>query len=119
MWPGAAQVRDYLLACESHLSEAHRQASRLTSKEVELGEAVLEFGQVCVQVSKTGVDGPLRTGVDLDVLCKRSRVRSHTCVSLMWLMERWSVCCHDCGRVIHWCHVVRGMKGVGNTGAHH
>jgi hypothetical protein len=40
------QVRDYLLALESHLSEAHRQASRLTFKEVELGEAVLEFGQV-------------------------------------------------------------------------
>lgn len=41
-----AQVRDYLLALESHLSEAHRQASRLTAKEVELGEAMLEFGQV-------------------------------------------------------------------------
>jgi hypothetical protein len=41
-----SQVRDYLLALESHLSEAHRQASRLTAKEVELGEAVLEFGQV-------------------------------------------------------------------------
>lgn len=40
------QVRDYLLALESHLSEAHRQASRLTAKEVELGEATLEFGQV-------------------------------------------------------------------------
>lgn len=40
------QVRDYLLALESHLSEAHRQAARLTAKEVELGEAVLEFGQV-------------------------------------------------------------------------
>lgn len=39
------QVRDYLLALESHLSEAHRQASRLTAKEVELGEATLEFGQ--------------------------------------------------------------------------
>jgi hypothetical protein len=39
-------VRDYLLALESHLSEAHRQAARLTAKEVELGEAVLEFGQV-------------------------------------------------------------------------
>lgn len=44
----ALQVRDYLLALESHLSEAHRQASRLTAKEVELGEAMLEFGQVCV-----------------------------------------------------------------------
>jgi len=42
----STQVRDYLLALESHLSEAHRQASRLTAKEVELGEAVLEFGQV-------------------------------------------------------------------------
>jgi hypothetical protein len=41
-----SQVRDYLVALESHLSEAHRQASRLTAKEVELGEATLEFGQV-------------------------------------------------------------------------
>lgn len=40
------QVRDYLIALESHLSEAHRQAARLTGKEVELGEATLEFGQV-------------------------------------------------------------------------
>jgi hypothetical protein len=40
------QVRDYLVALESHLSEAHRQAARLTAKEVELGEATLEFGQV-------------------------------------------------------------------------
>lgn len=43
--PEYIKVRDYLLALESHLSEAHRQASRLTFKEVELGEAVLEFGQ--------------------------------------------------------------------------
>lgn len=43
--PEYIKVRDYLLALESHLSEAHRQAARLTAKEVELGEAVLEFGQ--------------------------------------------------------------------------
>jgi hypothetical protein len=43
---GAPQVRDYLLALEAHLSEAHRQAARLSCKEAEVGEAVLEFGQV-------------------------------------------------------------------------
>eukprot|EP00878_Enallax_costatus_P016879 GHUV01017718.1.p1 GENE.GHUV01017718.1~~GHUV01017718.1.p1 ORF type:complete len:395 (+),score=141.91 GHUV01017718.1:1633-2817(+) len=43
--PEYIKVRDYLTALESHLSEAHRQAARLTGKEVELGEATLEFGQ--------------------------------------------------------------------------
>jgi hypothetical protein len=47
-----AQVRDYLLALESHLSEAHRQAARLTAKEVEVGEATLEFGQVMTVLSR-------------------------------------------------------------------
>lgn len=50
------QVRDYLIALESHLAEAHRQAARLTVKEVELGEATLEFGQVR-QSPHTSIDG--------------------------------------------------------------
>jgi hypothetical protein len=61
------QVRDYLVALESHLSEAHRQASRLTAKEVELGEATLEFGQVRAAymfVVDVSVFGPCTCVVD-------------------------------------------------------
>ena len=39
------QVRDYLMSLEVHLSEAARQAQRLAAKEVEVGEALAEFGQ--------------------------------------------------------------------------
>eukprot|EP00775_Hariotina_reticulata_P011886 gene11886-12030_t len=50
--PEYIKVRDYLLALESHLSEAHRQAARLTAKEVELGEATLEFGQALERLGR-------------------------------------------------------------------
>eukprot|EP00882_Tetradesmus_deserticola_P028606 GHRQ01031874.1.p1 GENE.GHRQ01031874.1~~GHRQ01031874.1.p1 ORF type:complete len:359 (+),score=175.37 GHRQ01031874.1:31-1077(+) len=50
--PEYIKVRDYLVALESHLSEAHRQASRLALKEVELGEATLEFGQALERLGR-------------------------------------------------------------------
>ncbi|KAF6250693.1 Vps5 C terminal like-domain-containing protein, partial [Scenedesmus sp. NREL 46B-D3] len=50
--PDYIKVRDYLVALESHLSEAHRQASRLAAKEVELGEATLEFGQALERLGR-------------------------------------------------------------------
>ncbi|WIA39527.1 hypothetical protein OEZ86_005618 [Tetradesmus obliquus] len=50
--PEYIKVRDYLVALESHLSEAHRQAARLTAKEVELGEATLEFGQALERLGR-------------------------------------------------------------------
>eukprot|EP00879_Flechtneria_rotunda_P002248 GHRR01002436.1.p1 GENE.GHRR01002436.1~~GHRR01002436.1.p1 ORF type:complete len:478 (+),score=184.33 GHRR01002436.1:327-1760(+) len=50
--PEYIKVRDYLVALESHLAEAHRQAARLTSKEAELGEATLEFGQALERLGR-------------------------------------------------------------------
>ncbi|KAF8058870.1 SNX1 [Scenedesmus sp. PABB004] len=50
--PEYVKVRDYLLALESHLAEAHRQAARLTTKEAELGEATLEFGQALERLGR-------------------------------------------------------------------
>ena len=40
----ALQVREYMVALEGHLGEAHRQAQRLLKRQADLGAAMAEFG---------------------------------------------------------------------------
>ena len=63
--PPLRQVRDYVNKIEGHLAEAHRQAGRLVRKELELSQALAEFGLAAEQLGKLDEAGSTRMAFDL------------------------------------------------------
>lgn len=46
------QMRDYIASLETHVGEAHRQATRLVKRQAVLGSSLNEFGRSMVALGK-------------------------------------------------------------------
>ena len=73
------QVREYILQLEAHLSEAHKQATRLIKRQSELGASLGEFGSSLMGLGKFEqaplADSFINMGEKSSALAQKSQVR--------------------------------------------
>ena len=83
------QVREYVEQLEAHLTEAHRQATRLIKRQSELGQSLAEFGTSMVALGKFEQDGLASSfqvlGGKAEQLARYSQVVETT--TNMWTVE--------------------------------